>query len=247
MKRTCDLVGAILGLVLLSPLLLAAAVLVRLGSPGPVFFRQQRIGRGFRPFWIYKFRTMVQDAPARGRAITVGQDPRITPLGRILRKTKIDELPQLLNVLRGDMSLVGPRPEVRRYVELFREDYVEILRVRPGITDLASIRFRDESAVLGQAEDPEAEYVRRILPEKIRLAQEYVRSQSLGTDLGLILRTVIKLFADRVGVPEYEQRETQHQPAGPLLPRVDDGGGDHGSGGLPAFGLADHRRAGQTV
>jgi lipopolysaccharide/colanic/teichoic acid biosynthesis glycosyltransferase len=142
MKRTFDIVAAALGVVILSPLLLMAAVLVKLSSPGPVFFQQERIGKGFRPFLIYKFRTMRPDAPATGMLITVGNDPRVTRIGRLLRKTKIDELPQLINVLKGDMSLVGPRPEVPKYVELFRADYDEILRVRPGITDLASLKYR---------------------------------------------------------------------------------------------------------
>lgn len=190
MKRLFDVVASLAGLVLLSPLLLLAALAVKLTSPGPVFFRQERMGLRFRPFHIYKFRSMVADAPQRGTAITFGDDPRITRIGRILRKTKIDELPQLFNVLKGDMSLVGPRPEVRRYVEMFRDDYEEILRVRPGITDLASIEYCDEAAVLGSAENPEEEYVRRVLPEKIRLAKKYVSRSSLVFDLMLIARTL---------------------------------------------------------
>ena len=197
MKRTLDALVSALGLLLVSPVLVIVAGLVKFTSPGPVFFRQQRIGRGFRPFCIYKFRTMVADAPARGRAITVGDDPRITRVGRILRKTKLDELPQLINVLLGDMSLVGPRPEVRQYVEMFREDYADILQVRPGITDLASLQYRDEAAILARAENPEEEYVRKILPEKIRLAKQYVRSHSPVTDLRLIWQTVLKLLGDR--------------------------------------------------
>jgi lipopolysaccharide/colanic/teichoic acid biosynthesis glycosyltransferase len=190
MKRMIDFVASAVGIVLLSPLLLVAAALVRLSSPGPVLFRQERIGRGFRPFTIYKFRTMVVDAPRLGAAITCGDDPRITPIGRILRKTKLDELPQLFNVLLGHMSLVGPRPEVPRYVELFREDFAEILAVRPGITDLASITYRNESELLGRAVDPQAEYVERILPDKIRLAKEYRRRSSMMYDLFLIFRTI---------------------------------------------------------
>lgn len=198
MKRTMDVMASALGLLLASPVLVIVAGLVKITSPGPVFFRQQRIGQGFRPFTIYKFRTMVADAPARGRAITVGDDPRITRIGRLLRKTKIDELPQLINVLRGDMSLVGPRPEVPRYVEMFRQDYADILQVRPGITDPASLQYRDEATVLARAEDPEEEYVRRILPEKIRVAKQYVRSHSAATDVWLILQTVCKLLGDHV-------------------------------------------------
>lgn len=192
-KRLIDIGVSTLGLLLLSPLLLVAAILVKTSSAGPVLFRQERIGRNFRPFKILKFRTMVPDAPSLGRAITVGNDPRITWVGHWLRKTKTDELPQLLNVLMGDMSLVGPRPEVRRYVELFANDYAEVLSVRPGITDLASIRFRHESELLGKAADPDAEYCKNILPEKIRLAKEYIRRSSIGFDLLVILRTLLVL------------------------------------------------------
>jgi len=131
------------------------ACAIKLTSPGPVFFRQERMGRGFRPFFIFKFRSMVVDAPKKGALVTAGADPRITPIGRVLRATKIDELPQLINVLVGDMSLVGPRPEVRKYVEMFRDDYAEVLIVRPGITDPASIKYRNESQILGLAADPE--------------------------------------------------------------------------------------------
>ncbi len=197
MKRLTDMVSAAVGLVLLSPLLALVAVLVRWGSPGPALFRQERMGRNFRPFQILKFRTMVRDAPQRGGPITFGADPRITPLGSLLRKTKLDELPQLINVLKGDMSLVGPRPEVPRYVEMFRADYAEILRVRPGITDLASIRYRDEAAVLGAAANPEEEYLRRVLPEKIRLAKEYVERRSLRMDWAIICGTLFHLARDR--------------------------------------------------
>jgi lipopolysaccharide/colanic/teichoic acid biosynthesis glycosyltransferase len=143
MKRLFDIVASAAGLILLSPVMLLTALLIKLDSRGPVFFKQQRVGKGFRPFLIYKFRTMVEDAPQRGSSITVGADPRITRIGRFLRKTKFDELPQLINVLKGDMSLVGPRPEVPRYVEMFRDDYEEILRVRPGITDTASLKYED--------------------------------------------------------------------------------------------------------
>lgn len=190
LKRGIDIAGSVTGLIVLAPILVVTAVLVRLTSAGPVLFRQERIGRGFRPFTIYKFRTMVQDAPRRGAAITCGDDPRITPLGRILRRTKIDELPQLVNVLLGDMSFVGPRPEVRQFVEMFRDDYREILTMRPGITDLASIAYRHEAELLGRAAHPQALYVGRILPDKIRLAKEYRRRASVLFDLRVILRTL---------------------------------------------------------
>jgi len=193
-KRLFDLVMAFLGILLFFPLLLLVALLIKLDSPGPIFFRQERIGKGFRPFLIYKFRTMVHDAPRKGGSITVGADPRITRLGRILRKTKLDELPQLFNILRGEMSFVGPRPEVRQYVELFRQDYEEILQVRPGITDLASLTYRHEADILGRAEHPEKEYVQSILPNKIRLAKEYLRRSSLFFDVTLICKTLLRLF-----------------------------------------------------
>ena len=200
MKRTFDFVVALLGLLLLFPLWVVVALSIRMDSPGPVFFRQERIGRGLRPFLIVKFRTMMRDAPRQGGSITFGNDPRITRVGRILRKTKIDELPQLINVLKGEMSLVGPRPEVRPYVELFRQEYEDILKVRPGITDLASLRYRNEAEVLGQSQNPEEEYVRRILPEKIRLAKEYLQGASLAVDLALIFKTLLKLGNWRVSL-----------------------------------------------
>jgi len=196
-KRALDVSVAVAGLMLCAPVMLAAAVLAKLRSPGPVIFRQHRVGRGFRPFWIYKFRTMCQDAPAVGRPITVDGDPRITAVGRWLRKTKVDELPQLFNVLLGQMSLVGPRPEAPRYVELFRRDYEEILRLRPGITDLASIKYRDEAALLAQADDPEREYVERILPDKLRLARQYIRRSSPAFDLWLMAATVLRVCMPR--------------------------------------------------
>jgi lipopolysaccharide/colanic/teichoic acid biosynthesis glycosyltransferase len=193
-KRLLDIVVSSVGLLLLSPVLILVSLVIKIDSTGPVFFRQERIGKGFRPFHILKFRTMVQDAPEKGGPITLGDDPRITPVGRFLRKTKIDEFPQMINVLMGHMSLVGPRPEVRCYVELFRSDYAEILEVRPGITDLASLKYRDEAALLERAENPEEEYLRKVLPDKIRLAKDYIRNASFLFDLKLILKTVSKLF-----------------------------------------------------
>jgi len=198
MKRTFDIGVSFVGLILLSPLMLLAALAIKLDSPGPIMFRQKRIGKGFRPFLIYKFRTMVQGASDRRRSLTVGDDPRITSSGRFLRRTKIDEIPQLINVLKGDMSFVGPRPEVPEFVELFREDYEEILTVRPGITDLASVKYRDEAAVLGHCNNPQEEYLRHVLPDKINLNKEYIRRSSFFFDLTLILKTVRKLFEHQV-------------------------------------------------
>jgi lipopolysaccharide/colanic/teichoic acid biosynthesis glycosyltransferase len=194
MKRMFDFVVAAAGLLVLSPVMLLTAWLIKVESPGPIFFRQERVGKNFVSFRIYKFRTMMQEASSRGRLITVGNDARITRLGRFLRKTKIDELPQLINVLRGDMSLVGPRPEVPRYVEMFRRDYEEILRIRPGITDTASLKYQDEAEILGGDGNPEENYVQRILPDKIKLARDYVERSSFSYDLGLIFRTLPKLF-----------------------------------------------------
>jgi lipopolysaccharide/colanic/teichoic acid biosynthesis glycosyltransferase len=189
-KRAVDVALSAVGLVVLSPVLLAAAVAVRATSPGPALFRQTRVGRGFRPFRIFKLRTMVVGAERQGGALSVGEDPRITAVGRLLRRYKLDELPQLLNVLLGDMSLVGPRPEVPEFVERYRDTYARVLRVRPGITDLASLKYRDESALLAGAADPAVEYVNVILPDKLRLAEEYVRSSSLRLDLSILLRTL---------------------------------------------------------
>ncbi len=156
------------------------------------------MGRSFQPFFIYKLRTMVQDAPLKGWPITFGKDPRITRVGRLLRKIKIDELPQLINVLKGEMSLVGPRPEVRQYVELFRKDYEEILKIQPGITDMASLKYQDEAEKLARSENPEEEYLSRILPDKMRLAKEYLKRASFFFDLALILKTLPRLFGRRV-------------------------------------------------
>jgi lipopolysaccharide/colanic/teichoic acid biosynthesis glycosyltransferase len=168
---------------------------VKLDSDGPVLFRQRRIGRHFRPFTIFKFRTMTHNDGTGQPLLTSRQDARITRVGAVLRRTKLDELPQLFNVLNGDMSIVGPRPEVAKYVELFREDYRYILELRPGITDPASLRYRDESSVLGDGPDAEAVYVSQVLPEKLRLAREYVQSSSLPLDISLIVRTLLSLVS----------------------------------------------------
>jgi len=195
MKRVFDIGGALLGLLFLVPPFVLCALVIKLDSRGPIFFRQTRVGREFRPFFIYKFRTMVEDAPQTGGPITFGEDLRITRVGRILRKTKIDELPQLLNVLKGDMSFVGPRPEVQLYVELFRQDFEEILKVRPGITDIASLKYRDEATILGQYDNPVEAYLNHVLPDKIILGKEYIKKSSLLFDLNLILKTSRSLFS----------------------------------------------------
>lgn len=193
-KRLLDLMGSALGLIVLSPLFLVVGLLIWANDRGPVFFRQERIGQGGRPFLIWKFRTMVMNAEALGSPLTVGRDPRITRVGHWLRKTKIDELPQLINVLLGQMSLVGPRPEVAAYVALYTPEQREVLQLRPGITDPASLRFRNEQELLAQAVDPEGWYVEVIMPEKIRLNLEYGRRASVRTDLGLVWLTVWHLL-----------------------------------------------------
>lgn len=194
-KRLFDIALSLLALALLCPLLLAVALWVRLDSPGPVLFRQQRVGRGGRLFAILKFRTMQVNAEAAGLQITVGQDPRITRTGRWLRRSKLDELPQLLNVLRGEMSMVGPRPEVPRYVALYPADQrATVLSVRPGITDLASLAFRDESTLLARSADPERTYVEEILPIKLCHACDYVARRSLWLDLRILARTALVLL-----------------------------------------------------
>ena len=193
-KRIFDVSVAAVGLLALSPLMLILAVLIKCDSQGPVFFKQKRIGKNFRAFLIYKFRTMKENAELSGPVITIGEDPRITRVGRFLRRAKVDELPQLINVLKGEMSLVGPRPELPRFVELFRREYAEILTVRPGITDLASLKYQDEAKLMSQFTNPEEEYVRSILPDKIRLAKEYIDRSSMLFDLSLMLRTLPKLF-----------------------------------------------------
>ncbi len=193
MKRIFDVLLATLGLVILSPLLALVAILITCDSSGPVLFRQTRIGKDFRPFTLLKFRTMVPDASEKGGQITIESDPRMTRIGRVLRRFKLDELPQLFNILKGDMSFVGPRPEVPRYVEKFREDYQTVLRVSPGLTDWASLKYLDEQAVLGASQDPEKEYVENILPDKVRLAKLYVFECSFFYDLLLIGETLLRL------------------------------------------------------
>jgi len=193
MKRTCDICLATLGLIIALPLLAIIALLIKLDSSGPVVFRQIRIGQGFRPFAIRKFRTMVATDSVSGSLLTVGRDCRITRVGHVLRGLKLDELPQLWNVLLGDMSLVGPRPEVPRYVDRAHAEFAEVLTVRPGITDLASLKYIDEAAILAASPNPEEEYQSKVLPEKLRLAKLYVRHMSLRLDFAIILQTLLRI------------------------------------------------------
>jgi lipopolysaccharide/colanic/teichoic acid biosynthesis glycosyltransferase len=192
-KRLFDLIVSAIGLGLCTPFLPLIALAVRLDSNGPVFFSQERIGTGFRPFRVLKLRTMTDRVS--GVAITCGDDPRITRVGRVIRRFKLDEVPQLWNVFRGDMSMVGPRPEVREHVALYVEDYKLVLSVRPGITDPASIAYRSEAELLGMAKDPEAYYRRVVLPHKIRMSREYLIKANLRTDLAVLVRTLVACLA----------------------------------------------------
>jgi lipopolysaccharide/colanic/teichoic acid biosynthesis glycosyltransferase len=195
-KRAFDLLLSALGLVLLAPLLLLGAAAIRLDSPGPAFFRQERVGLEGRLFRIHKFRTMRLDAEAVGPQVTVGADARITRVGHWLRGRRVDELPQLIDVLLGDMSLVGPRPEVPRYVAHYPSALRQrVLSVRPGITDPASLAFMDEAALLAGAADPEREYVQGILPRKLARQAEYAEHATLGSDLRVVARTLRMLLA----------------------------------------------------
>lgn len=189
-KRLFDIFWSSIGLMLLAPFLTLIALLVFLGDKGPIFFRQVRIGWKGVPFRIWKFRTMVVDAERVGRSITVGRDPRITVIGQCLRKLKLDELPQLINVLTGEMSLVGPRPEIERYVQLYSETQRSVLNLRPGITDLASIAYRRESELLAESPDPENTYIQEIMPEKIRINLLYAAQANVWKDFQVVLATL---------------------------------------------------------
>lgn len=192
-KRVFDLVSSVIGLVVLAPILVLVSLFVWLGDRGPVFFRQERVSRGGRLFRIHKFRTM--RVANTGSQVTSADDDRITPLGKVLRKTKLDELPQLIDVALGDMSLVGPRPEVPRYVAMWGDEArAEILSVRPGITDPAAIAYRNEQDELAAAEDPEAHYTQVILPRKVAMYRDYVRNRSFTGDIKVILGTLAAVF-----------------------------------------------------
>jgi lipopolysaccharide/colanic/teichoic acid biosynthesis glycosyltransferase len=193
-KRAFDLLISLLALIVLSPVLLAIAVVVKLTSPGPVFYRQNRVGRDARIFQIIKFRSMTVDADRHGRGITVAGDERVTRAGRILRETKLDELPQLWNIVKGDMSLVGPRPEIPSYVALYTREQLGVLGVAPGITDIASIRYRHEEKVLERSSNPDEFYRCVILPHKLSLNLGYIEQMSFLLDLKLIVQTLRSIF-----------------------------------------------------
>ena len=197
-KRALDLILSLVGLFFIFPFLLAIAMRIKLEDGGPVFYRGVRAGRYGKPFRIFKFRTMVVDAEKLGGASTADDDPRITRIGKFLRQYKLDELPQFINVLKGEMSFVGPRPEVEQEVSLYNEKEKALLGVRPGITDYGSIRFHNEGEILEGSEYPHEAYRRLIRPEKIRLGLEYVKNQSLRTDLKILMKTFTTLISARV-------------------------------------------------
>ncbi len=192
MKRLFDFTSSLLGLFFFSPLFLLIAFIIALSSKGGVFYKQKRVGKGGKDFILYKFRTMVANADTKG-LLSVGikgKDPRVTPFGYLLRKYKIDELAQLINVVKGDMSLVGPRPEVRKYVDLYTQEQSEILRVRPGITDIASIKFRNENDLLAKNPNSEEYYINEIMPQKLSLSIEYLKTRTFCSDIKIIFKTI---------------------------------------------------------
>lgn len=189
MKRLFDIIASGLGLIVLSPLFAALAVWIKADSKGPVFYRQTRVGRNNKDFRLYKFRSMRPDSDRLGLITVGGHDPRVTRSGYYIRKYKLDEFPQLINVFIGDMSLVGPRPEVRKYVDMYTPEQMHVLDVRPGITSLASIRYRNENDILAAAENPDRCYTERVMPEKLAIDLEYVSKANLWTDIKLIFGT----------------------------------------------------------
>lgn len=191
-KRVCDFILSLIGIIVLSPIFIIVSIAIKLDSKGKILFLQKRVGRYGKEFNIYKFRTMVSDAERLGKQITVGNDNRITKVGAFLRKYKIDELPQLFNVLKGDMSLVGPRPEVPKYVKLYSDEQKKVLNVRPGITDMASLRYKDENEILGKVDNPEEYYINVIMKDKLKLNLEYIEKSNIFFDLYLIIKTVLK-------------------------------------------------------
>lgn len=193
MKRFVDLIFSILGLIICLPLLLFFACLIKLDSKGAVFYKQVRVGKENCDFKILKFRTMKENSDSRGLLTIGSSDVRITNIGRFMRKYKMDELPQLMNVIQGDMSIVGPRPEVRKYVDLYTNEQKRVLTVRPGLTDFASIRYLNENELLAQSKDPEKQYIEYIMPDKLKLNLDYIDQQSCWLDLKIIWQTLISI------------------------------------------------------
>ena len=202
LKRVFDIIVSFCGIIILFPLIIIVSILIKITSKGPVLFKQVRVTKNGKLFKIYKFRTMRENSEGN-KQITVGKDNRITGIGHILRKTKLDELPQLFNVLKGEMSLVGPRPEVPKYVELYTDEQIEILKVPAGITDYASIYFSNESELLGEVENPEEFYIKKIMPYKIELNKKYINEIGIMTDIKIIILTILKIL----GLIELEPKE----------------------------------------
>ncbi|MCU5594424.1 sugar transferase [Bacillus mobilis] len=192
-KRCFDFLVSLIAIVFCSSFYVIIGLLIKIDSRGPIIFKQIRVGKDGRHFSIYKFRTMIVNAEKLGKQITVGSDNRVTRIGHILRKTKLDELPQLFNVLIGDMSFVGPRPEVPKYTELYKDDQWEVLSVRPGITDYASIKYRNENEILGASTNPEYTYINEVMQDKLRINLEYIKKRSFREDIKIILLTISKI------------------------------------------------------
>lgn len=194
LKRLFDIVFSLIGIIIISPVLLIIGILIIIDSNGGVFYFQNRVGKNNIDFKLFKFRTMRPDSDKKG-LITVGaRDSRITKVGYVLRKYKLDELPQLLNVLFGDMSFVGPRPEVRKYVDMYSPEQLKVLKARPGITDYASLEYFDENEILGKSANPDKDYIEVIMPAKLKLNLRYIEEQGLVTDIKIILRTIARIF-----------------------------------------------------
>ena len=193
MIRFCDFILGLVGLVVLAPIFIMLAIWIKIDSKGPVFYKQVRVGQNGINFGLFKFRSMVVDADKKGLITVGGRDPRITRSGYFIRKYKLDELPQLINVLVGDMSLVGPRPEVRKYVNLYTDEQQKVLSVKPGITDYASIEYMDENEILGKSSDPEKTYIEDIMPEKIKYNMKYINNKNLFEYFKIIFLTVLKI------------------------------------------------------
>ncbi len=194
LKRLFDIIASLCGLLILSPLLILIALFIVLGSGFPVFYLQNRVGKNNQDFKLFKFRTMRKDSDKKGLLTVGGRDPRVTGIGYYLRKYKLDELPQLLNVLFGTMSLVGPRPEVRKYVNLYTTEQQKVLQAKPGITDYASIEYFSENELLAQSDNPEKTYIEEIMPAKLKLNQRYISEQGILTDIKIIFKTIAKII-----------------------------------------------------
>lgn len=194
LKRLFDIIFSFLGVIFLFPLFLIIVILIKISSKGPIIFKQERVGKNFKKFYLYKFRTMIIEAEKKGSSITTANDPRITKIGKFLRKFKLDEFPQLINVLKGDISFVGPRPELEKFVDIFKNDYRDILRIKPGITDYASICYKDENELIKDKENPEKYYINEILPKKIELYKKYLNEMNIVLDIKLIIKTLCKMF-----------------------------------------------------